>query len=391
MAGRDPRAAPAFLWRRRLAPAEAPVPIIGHLDLDAFYAAVEELFDPSLVGRPLVVGADPQGGYGRGVVATANYAARAFGIRSAMSISEAYRRCPRATFLPPRIAAYAPYSQRVMALLADVAVAVEQVSIDEAFFDCGLDFAATGAVAQSLQARIREEVGLSASFGVGGGKLVAKIASDLKKPGGFVAVAPGEEAAFLAPLPVDRIWGVGPVTVGQLRAVGIRTIGDLAALPEPQLTAVVGNRGPELGRLARGLDDRPLVGERDPKQISQEHTFDRDTRDAALLDATLVGIAERVATRMARRGVWARTAVLKLRYADFTTLTRHLSPGHAITDGPTLLDLARHLLATTRDPRRAVRLLGAGVQSLESAGAAYQLPLLPWTDPAAPAPAGAGA
>ena len=355
------------------------MPIVAHLDLDAFYAAVEELLDPSLAGRPLVVGADPQGGYGRGVVATASYPARAFGIRSAMPISEAYRRCPQAVFRPPRIPTYLPYSQRVMDLVAGLAVAVEQVSIDEAFFDCGRDFAATCAAAREVQARITAEVGLSASIGVGSGKLVAKIASDLRKPAGFVAVPPGEEAGFLAPLPVARIWGIGPVTVTRLSEAGIQTIGELAALSDDQLTALLGGRGPELGRLARGQDDRPLVTERDPKQISQEHTFARDTRDDAVLDATLVHIAERVAARMERRGVWARTAVLKLRYADFTTLTRHLSPGHLIADAPTLLDLARHLLTVSRDRRHAVRLIGAGVENLEPAGAAHQLPLLPWS------------
>ncbi|MCC6625993.1 MAG: DNA polymerase IV [Chloroflexi bacterium] len=361
------------------------MPIVGHLDLDAFFAAVEELLEPVLAGRPLVIGADPQGGYGRGVVSTANYAARAFGIRSAMPIAEAFRRCPTATFRPARIATYRPYSQRVLAMLGEAAVAVEPVSIDEAFFDCGLDFAATVAVARTLQARIRAEIGLSASLGIGSGKLVAKIASDLRKPGGLVTVPPGEEAAFLAPLPVGRMWGVGPVTVARLREVGVTTIGDLAALAEAQLTAIAGRRGPELGALARGQDDRPLVMVRDPKQLTQEHTFERDTRDVALLDATLVAIVEQVARRMARRGVWARTAVLKLRYSDFTTLTRHLSPGYAIADAPALLDLARHLLATTREPGRAVRLIGAGVQGLAPVGAAYQLPLLAWAgSPTAP-------
>lgn len=353
--------------------------IIAHLDLDAFYAAVEELLDPSLAGRPLVIGADPQEGYGRGVVATANYAARAFGVHSAMPISEAYRRCPRAVFRRPRIPTYLPYSQRVMLLVSAEAVAVEQVSIDEAFFDRGHDFAATCAAARALQRRIRAEVGLSASIGVGSGKLVAKIASDLRKPGGFVAVPPGEEAAFLAPLAVERIWGIGPVTVGRLREADIRTIGQLAAVPDALLATLLGSRGPELGRLARGQDDRPLLTERDPKQISQEHTFERDTRDDALLDATLRTIAERVAARMERRGLWARTAVLKLRYSDFTTLTRHLSPGHLITDAPGLLDLARHLLTLTRDRRQAVRLIGAGVENLAPAGVARQLPLLAWS------------
>lgn len=354
------------------------MPIIVHLDLDAFYASVEILLDPQLAGRPLVIGADPQRGYGRGVVATASYEARRYGIRSAMPISEAYRLCPRAIFRQPRFDLYQPYSNRVMDLIRSAAEAVEPVSIDEAFFDLGLGYADSLRVAGHLQARIKETIGLGASLGVASGKLVAKIASDLRKPYALVGVPPGDEAAFLAPLDVGKIWGVGPVTMARLVEYGIVTIGHLAALDDATLVSLLGSRGPELGQLARGLDSRPLVISRERQQISRETTFLQDTRDLALITRTLTQLSQEVGQRMASRRVWARTATLRLRYQDFTTLSRRLTPGSLITGAEPLAELSTHLLATTLDRRRAVRLIGVGIEGLEPAGASYQLPLFGW-------------
>lgn len=365
------------------------MPIIVHLDLDAFYASVEILLDPRLAGRPLVIGADPQRGYGRGVVATASYEARRFGIRSAMPISEAYRRCPSAIFRPPRFDVYQPYSNRVMERIRAVAETVEQVSIDEAFFTTGQDYEASLATAGQLQAEIKQTTGLGASLGIASGKLVAKVASDLRKPFALVGVPPGEEAAFLAPLPVDRIWGVGPVTMARLVERGISTIGQLAALDDTALSIMLGSRGPELGQLARGIDERPLVTGRERQQISREHTFLQDTRDLAQIEQTLGRLADEVARRMAARQLWARTVTLRLRYQDFTTLSRRLTPGPLITEAGALGELSAYLLATTIDRRQAVRLVGVGVEGLEPAGTSYQLPLFGWRQLVADAPAGA--
>ncbi len=334
---------------------------ILHLDMDAFYAAVEQRDRPELRGKPVIVGADPKGGRGRGVVSTASYEARRFGVGSAMPIAQAWRLCPQGVYVPVDMAKYARVSKQVMALLRDVTDLVEPLSIDEAFLDVTGRRRALGdgeTIARLLKRRIRETTQLTASVGVATCKLVAKIASDLKKPDGLVVVAPGDEASFLAPLPVRKLWGVGPKMEEQFVKAGVHTIGELAALDPSRLERRLGTHGLDLRRLARGEDDRPVVAEpHEAKSVGQEHTYDEDTADRARLRATLLELADGVARRLRQAGLRARTVTLKYRDEDFTTLTR----AHTL-EAPT--DAGERLFATASTlfervhGRRRVRLLG---------------------------------
>ena len=285
---------------------------ILHLDMDAFFAAVEQRDRPELRGKPVVIGADPQGGRGRGVVSTASYEARRFGVGSAMPISQAWRLCPHAVYLHPDIDKYAGESKLVMEILRRVTDVVEPVSIDEAFLDVTGSARAMGdgaTIARRLKDAIRAERQLTASVGVASSKLVAKIASDMQKPDGLVVVPAGEEAAFLAPLPVRRLWGVGPKMEEQLAKLGVVTIGDLAALDPARLERRLGTHGQDLQRLARGEDDRPVAAEpAGAKSLGQEHTYGRDTADAGRLRATLLSLADTVAARLRAHGLRARTS-----------------------------------------------------------------------------------
>jgi len=347
---------------------------ILHVDMDAFYAAVEQRDRPELRGRPVVVGADPRG---RGVVSTASYEARRFGVRSAMPIGQAYRRCPHAVFLPVDMARYARESERIMAILADVTPLVEPLSLDEAFLDVTGSAALLGPgreIARLVKARIRGEVGLTASAGVAENKFLAKIASDLEKPDGLVEVPPGEAARFLAPLPLARLWGIGPATGETLAALAIRTIGDLAAVPSGVLRARFGATGPHLQALARGEDDRPVVPWHDPKSVGAEETFGRDTANVALLRATLLGQAERVAAELRAQSLWGRTVTLKLRFADFRTLTRRDTTDLPTTDAGDIFRRAWAAFARV-ERRQPIRLIGLSVSGLQRGGEAQQLPL----------------
>lgn len=349
-----------------------------HVDMDAFYAAVEQRDRPELRGRPVVVGGPPGG---RGVVSAASYEARRYGIHSAMPIARAVRLCSEAVFLPVDHERYARESERIMALLGEVSPLVEPVSIDEAFVDVTASAALLGdgaAIARRLKERIRGETGLTASVGVAASKFVAKVASDLQKPDGLVVVPAGAEGAFLDPLPIARLWGVGRATAAELEAMGVRTIGQLRRLPPAALAARFGAQGPALLALARGEDDRPVEPWSPPKSMGAEETFPADHRDPARLRATLRAQAERVARELRRGGVAGATVTLKLRFADFTTLTR--SRGVEPTqDGLRLYREAVRLLEriALRDP---VRLIGLSVSSLGPAGRG-QLSLL---DPDAP-------
>lgn len=252
---------------------------IVHLDLDAFFASVETLENPALAGKPVLVGGRPEE---RGVVAAASYAARAFGCRSAMPMAQAMRLCPEAVIVPVRHGLYRQYSRRVMAMIHALTPLVEQISIDEAFFDLTGEIARwedAATVAEALQARVASEIGLSASLGVATNKQVAKVASDFRKPGGLTVVRPGEEAAFLAPLPARALWGVGPVTAERLAGMGVTTVGQLAAQPVEQLRAAFGRHGAEMAERARGIDDRPVITEHERKSVSQERTFNHDLTD----------------------------------------------------------------------------------------------------------------
>jgi DNA polymerase-4 len=295
---------------------------ILHVDLDAFFAAVEQRDRPELRGKPVIVGGVPPG---RGVVSAASYEARVFGVRSAMSVTEAFRRCPDGVFLPVDGRRYQQASRDVMAILRRFTPQVEPISIDEAFLDVTGSrplFGEGPQIAASIKAAVRDDVGLTASVGVATTKLVAKIASDLRKPDGLVVVPPGEEAAFLAPLPIWRLWGVGEKTATMLADYGVRTIGDLAALSPDLLTRRFGKHGGSLASRAQGIDDDP-VHEGDPaKSVGHEHTFDADTSDAETIERTLLAMSEGVAGRLRSAGVRASTIAVKVRDSSFRTITR---------------------------------------------------------------------
>lgn len=348
---------------------------IIHLDLDAFFAAVEVLEDPDLADKPVVVGGRPEE---RGVVAAASYPARAFGIRSAMPMSRALALCPQAVVCPPRHRLYREYSRRVMAILHQVSPLVEQMSIDEAYLDVTeqvSDWEDAVAVAQRLQDRVRAEVSLSASLGVATNKLVAKVASEQDKPGGLTVVRPGVEAAFLAPLPVRVLWGVGPVTADNLARLGITTVGELARWPVADLQARFGQHGAEMAQKAQGIDSRPVVVEHEVKSVSQETTFARDLAELVALKRQLWALSRGVSQRLQRAGLAAGTVVIKLRYADFTTFTRQTTLAVPTQDERVVYQAALTLLERVWQPGRPVRLLGVAGRRLSPP--AGQLMLLP--------------
>jgi DNA polymerase IV len=364
----------------------APRPrTILHLDMDAFFAAVEQRDRPELRGKPVIIGADPKGGRGRGVVSTASYEARRFGVGSAMPISQAYRLCPQGIYVPPDMDKYASESERLMEILGRASDLVEPISIDEAFLDVTGSARALGdgaTIARRLKDEIRRERQLTASVGVAGCKLVAKIASDMQKPDGLVVVAPGTEAAFLAPLPVRRLWGVGPKLEEQLAKLGIVTIGDLAALDPARLERRLGTHGQDLQRLARGEDDREVSPAASrAKSLGQEHTYDRDTADQARLRATLLALADAVAARLRSHGLRGRTITLKYRDEDFRTTTHARTLREATDSGTTLFDVAWALFGEVHRGKK-VRLLGIYASHFDGEG--DQLAL--FATPAAPAP-----
>ncbi|MBM7806562.1 DNA polymerase-4 [Geodermatophilus bullaregiensis] len=339
-----------------------------HLDLDAFFAAVEQRDKPSLRGRPVVVG----GVGGRGVVATASYEARAYGARSAMPTAEARRRCPSGTaFLGGRFGAYRRTSDVVMALLRELSPLVEPVSIDEAYVDLaagpGLDLSVDGvtALARGLKERIAAATGgVTGSVGIGSSKLMAKIASDLDKPDGLVVVPPGSELDVLHPLPVTRLGGVGPATAERLHQVGVKTVSDLARKSLPDLVALAGRaHGTGLYQLARAEDDRPVVAEREAKSVSQEETFERDLTDLSRLNRLIDAMATRVGTRLRASALSGRTVTLKLRRYDFTTITRSQTLPQPTDDARQVASIARRLLVEA-GTGGGLRLLGVGVSGL---------------------------
>lgn len=343
--------------------------IIIHFDLDQFYCACEEQRDPALKDTPFAVGGRPEG---RGVVASASYAARAFGVCSAMPMAHALRLCPELIVVRPNFPAYRAASQQVMERLHALTELVEQISIDEAFLEASALCEAGEQVAQRLQAVIRAELGLSCSLGVAANKLVAKIATDVGKsmarsgaiPSAICVVPPGEEAAFLAPLPASALWGVGPKTAEKLAGMGILTVGDIAAWPPEDLARRFGQHGEDLARLARGVDDRPIVTERAAKSISQETTFAHDVRDRERLEQTLRAQAVEVATKLQRKGLTGTAVKLKIRWPDFTTPTRQLTLPQPTDDVELITDAALRLFNQIWPERQPVRLIGVGVSGL---------------------------
>ncbi len=346
--------------------------MILHVDMDAFYASVEELDDPGLVGQPVVVGGTPDG---RGVVAAANYAARRYGIHSAMPAARARRLCPHAVFIRSRMDRYGEVSRALRGIFARYTPLLEPLSLDEAFLDVTSSLRLFGdglAIARRIKEEIREELGLVASVGVAPNKFLAKLASDLDKPDGLVVVPTDAIEAFLEPLPVSRLWGVGKVSNRDLAQMGVHTIGDLRRLPEALLVSRFANTAVHWARLARGIDDRRVVPDRDAKSISHETTFATDIDDPEILRSWLLELTEQVATRLRRQGLRGKTVYIKVRYADFHTVTRSESldaPSNVTRElTVTAAGLLRAQLA--RSPR-PVRLLGMGVSAL-TAGAHAQ-------------------
>jgi DNA polymerase IV len=340
-------------------------PVILHLDLDAFFSAVEQLHKPSLRGKPVVVGGTGR----RGVVATASYEARVFGIGSAMSIGEARRRCPNAAYLAPRFAAYRDASAVVMGLLAELSPLIEQVSVDEAYVDLtpthpDIDVPGVTLLAERLRARVTEATGLTASIGVSTSKLLSKIGSELNKPDGVTVIAPGAEVATLAPMPIRKLPGIGPATQERLYRHSMRTVGDVAAAPPADLIDILGQaHGQSVHQHARGIDHRVLEPDREAKSVSAETTFPFDLTDQRELVDHARRLTDRVIARLAKDGVSGRTITLKIRSYDFSTITRSMTLDHPTDSATKVLSGARQLLGAI-DTSNGIRLLGVGVSGL---------------------------
>ena len=349
---------------------------ILHIDLDAFYCAVEETYHPELRGKPFAVGGKPEE---RGVVASCSYAARRMGVRSAMPMGKALRLSPGLVIVPMRHHLYSEVSRQVMERLRDLTPLVEQISIDEAFLDISDVRELPETTAQKLQSRIREELQLPCSIGIASNKMLAKIATEVgkslalreikaqgevKPPNALTVVPFGEEITFLAPLPADMLWGVGPKTSARLTELGIYTIGDLAKWPEIELVRMFGENGRDLARHSKGIDDRPVVTEHETKSISQEITYSRDVRDDAVLQKTLHEMSAEVGKQLRRNNLAGKTIKLKLRWPDFTTLTRQTTLTNPTDQDDEIERVALELLKAVRKPYQAVRLIGVGVTGL---------------------------
>lgn len=342
---------------------------ILHLDLDAFFCAVEEQRDPTLIGRPFAVGGKPNE---RGVVASCSYAARKFGVRSAMPMARALQLCPKLVIVSSHHGVYSEISRQVMDKLKKVTLSVEQISIDEAFLDVTSSSDPGEVQARNIQKSIRDELGLPCSLGVATNKLLAKTANDVGKaaargsgpPNAITVVPPGEEASFLAPLPVDALWGIGPKTAARLEEIGLRTIGDLAKLTDLELIRMFGKSGYDLAQRAKGIDNRPIVTEHETKSISQETTFARDVRDGRILRKTLLEQSESVGQRLREANLCGTTIKLKIRWPDFTTLTRQQTLDHSTNQDQEIFTAIEELFNTVWQKGKPVRLIGVGVSGL---------------------------
>ena len=343
--------------------------VIFHLDMDAFYASVEQRDRPELRGQPVIVGAPPSR---RGVVAAASYEARKFGVRSAMPSATAGRLCPKGVFVPPRMEAYRAESRCIMEILSTSGGIVEQVSIDEAYLDLSVQCEGADAddslllglpIARELRRRIRDERGLTASIGIASNKLLAKMASDFQKRDGLTLVPERDKVEFLRPMPVRAIHGVGKVTEQALLTAGLRTIGDLQD-HRGDLRALVGSWGPRLRQFAFGEDDRPLELGDEIKSISAEETFERDTEDRRILRACLREQSSDISAKLKRKRLGAHTVQVKVRYGDFTTLTRQISVEEPLTEANDIYRLGCWLLGREKLVNRPLRLLGLGVSGL---------------------------
>ncbi len=344
--------------------------IIFHIDMDAFFTSIEQRDHPEFKGKPVIVGADPQNGYGRGVVAAASYEARSYGVRSAMPISEAFRKCPNGIFLKPDGKRYVEASRQFMSIISDYTPVFEPVSLDEAFLDmtgCVRLLGSPADVGMQIKNKIACNLHLTASLGIGPNKLIAKIASDLDKPDGFLFIHENDAAAFLKPLSVNKIWGIGKKTESELKKWGIHTIGDLQSCSKQLLINRFGKNGGELWCSARGIDLSEVISMHKTKSISNEYTFARDNAIPEEHKKILSGLAEKIAFRLRAKKMAAKTIFLKLRYEDFSTFIRNYSLPEPGDDTQLIKNAVLMLYSKWYEPRRAVRLLGAGVTRLISA------------------------
>jgi DNA polymerase-4 len=343
---------------------------IVHVDMDAFYAAVEQLDDPAYKGKPVIVGADPKGGMGRGVVAACSYEARKLGIRSALPISRAWKLCPQGVFVRPRMQRYVEVSHQVMDVFRRYTDLVEPLSIDEAFLDITGSVALLGKpedIARSIKNDVRTVTSLTASVGLAPNKFLAKIASDLRKPNAFVVVREGEIEAFLRDLPISRLWGVGPKTEQRLHEIGFRTIGQVAMASRESLVRSLGSLGEHLYQLSRGHDERPVVPNWEPKSVSSETTFDEDTSDRELLVRTILELSDHVAERLRKDNYRTRKVTLKLRYSSFSTHTKQHSLDKLIQTGEEIAAIARDLFRQF-PLKQKIRLIGVSAGDLQRDG-----------------------
>lgn len=348
--------------------------VIVHVDMDAFFAAVEQLLRPELRGKPVIVGADPKGGKGRGVVSTASYEARAFGVRSAMPISRAYRLCPQGIYLSPDGKLYSRYSRKIFEILNQFSPRIEPVSIDEAFLDVTGSVHLFGSIqklGQEIKRRIHAGTGLTASVGIAPSKSVAKIASDMQKPDGLTIVAPENVQEFLDPLPASKLWGVGKKSMETLLRMGICTVRDLRQYPLAVLEQKFGAMGEHLFRMARGIDPREVQEEEEIKSVSHETTFEVDQTDREVLLSTLLALAEKVSSRLRKYGLRGKTVQLKLRFQDFSTFTRHKTLSHYTNLTDEIFTVSKSLFEQFDKPgveetatSRPVRLIGVGLSQL---------------------------
>jgi DNA polymerase-4 len=335
--------------------------------MDAFFASVEQRDHPEYSGKPVIVGADPKNGKGRGVVCAASYEARKYGVHSAQPISQAYRLCPGGIFLPPHGKRYAEVSKNIMRIFRKYTPFVEPVSMDEAFLDVsGTDrlFGNAEMTGRKIKEEIFQQEQLTASVGIGPNKLIAKIASDLEKPNGFVLVKPDDVRSFLEPLAISRLWGVGRKAEEKLVSIGIRTIGDLSGMSESTLIEMFGKMGTMLFKYARGIDHDPVISFRDAKLVSNEITFDHDTSDQELLQKTLLKLSEKVAFRLRKNRLQGKTVVLKIRFSDFTTHLKHTTLKNPTCYDHDIYQKVLSLFKSFNQMNQSVRLLGVGVTKL---------------------------
>ncbi|MEM2897353.1 MAG: DNA polymerase IV [Candidatus Bathyarchaeia archaeon] len=341
--------------------------IILHVDLDAFFASVEEREHPEYRGKPLIVGADPKDGKGRGVVSTCNYEARRFGVRSGMPISRAWNLCKEAIFLPVNHELYERVSNNIMKILKSYADKFEQVSIDEAFLDISekaKDFKEAEKLAKAIKEEILNRESLTCSIGIGPNKLVAKIASDFHKPDGLTIVEEKAVKNFLAPLQVDKLWGIGKKTKDRLNAMGIRTIGELASYDVAKLKAEFGALGIEFHRMAQGIDESEIVEEWIPKSFSREHTFEEDTLDKAIIHGMIDELFEDVIKEVEENGFIFKTLTIKIRYEDFETHTHSKTFSYPIAKPDSVKEVAHRLLDPFLQSKKAIRLVGVRASNL---------------------------